>query len=54
MVDTYRIYVLQGYAGWFKGQLDGEIRNGDWAMRDAKFEDIFDVDPPMDSKFIYF
>jgi putative transcriptional regulator len=38
-----RIY--SGYAGWGPGQLDGEIRRGDWVVSDADPDSIFSEDP---------
>ena len=32
-----------GYAGWEKGQLDKEIKNGDWLVAPADFNFIFKV-----------
>lgn len=31
-----------GYAGWAPGQLDAEVRRGDWYVRDADVETVFD------------
>jgi len=36
----YFIFTL-GYAGWDSGQLDSEIKNGDWIIEKATFDFIF-------------
>ena len=33
------------YAGWEGGQLEGEIRRGDWYVVDAEVRDTFTSDP---------
>ena len=37
--QPYRIFT--GYSGWGKGQLDGEVANGDWLVTPATVESIF-------------
>lgn len=39
----YRI--LLGYAGWAPGQLEREIRRGDWTILDAQPSEVFSDDP---------
>lgn len=34
-----------GYAGWSPGQLDREIRDGDWHIVDARVKDVFSSEP---------
>ena len=35
---------ISGYAGWSKGQLENEIKNGDWIVQKAKNDLIFETD----------
>lgn len=35
---------ISGYAGWSKGQLENEIKNGDWIVQKAKNDLIFGTD----------
>ena len=35
---------ISGYAGWSKGQLENEIKNGDWIVQEAKNDLIFETD----------
>ena len=35
---------ISGYAGWSKGQLENEIKNGDWIVQKAKDDLIFETD----------
>ena len=35
---------ISGYAGWSKGQLEKEIKNGDWIVQKAKNDLIFGTD----------
>ena len=39
--DTYRLNI--GYAGWSSGQLEEEIKNGDWLFMPANSDMIFNV-----------
>ena len=48
--DTMRsslvaVRVFAGYAGWSEGQLEGEIRRGDWFVVDAEARDAFTAEP---------
>ena len=36
-------YVLDGYAGWDKGQLENEIENGDWLIMPSDDRFIFSI-----------
>ena len=35
---------ISGYAGWSKGQLENEIKNGDWIVQKARNDLIFGTD----------
>ena len=35
---------ISGYAGWSKGQLENEIKNGDWIIQKARNDLIFETD----------
>ena len=35
---------ISGYAGWSKGQLENEIKNGDWIVQKARDDLIFEKD----------
>ena len=35
---------ISGYAGWSKGQLENEIKNGDWIVQKARHDLIFETD----------
>ena len=35
---------ISGYAGWSKGQLENEIKNGDWIVQKARNDLIFGID----------
>ncbi len=37
--------IFAGYAGWESGQLEGEIRRGDWYVVDAEVRDPFSPEP---------
>jgi len=37
--------IFAGYAGWSGGQLEGEIRRGDWYVLDSEPRDAFTDDP---------
>lgn len=37
--------IFAGYAGWSEGQLEGEIRRGDWFVVDAEARDAFTPEP---------
>ena len=37
--------IFAGYAGWAGGQLEGEIRRGDWYVLDAEPRDAFSDEP---------
>lgn len=37
--------VFAGYAGWTEGQLESEVRRGDWYIVDAEVRDAFTSDP---------
>ena len=37
--------IFAGYAGWSGGQLEGEIRRGDWYVVDAEPRDAFSDEP---------
>ncbi len=39
------MHLYSGYAGWTVGQLDNEIRRGDWHLLSPDEATIFDVDP---------
>jgi putative transcriptional regulator len=41
--EKFRLYV--GYAGWAAGQLEAEVIRGDWVVRPADPEILFDKDP---------
>lgn len=41
--ENFRAYV--GYAGWGPGQLEGEIKRGDWFQSSGRSEVIFDPKP---------
>ena len=41
--DALRIYA--GYAGWGPGQLENEVKRGDWYIFDATEQTVFDNDP---------
>jgi putative transcriptional regulator len=43
--DQTRLRIYAGYAGWGPGQLDAEIRRGDWTVADASVEFVFSEDP---------
>jgi len=36
--------IISGYAGWSKGQLENEIKNGDWIVQKAVNDLIFETD----------
>ena len=42
---TARRRVFAGYAGWGEGQLDAEVRQGDWITDDALPDDVFTAVP---------
>mmetsp|Transcript_4530 Transcript_4530/g.8848 ORF Transcript_4530/g.8848 Transcript_4530/m.8848 type:complete len:122 (-) Transcript_4530:254-619(-) len=42
-----RVEAFYGYAAWFDGQLDGEIRNADWTWTNEASADL--VFPPMEN-----
>jgi putative transcriptional regulator len=42
---TDRRRVFAGYAGWGEGQLDAELRQGDWIAHDPQPQDIFTEAP---------
>jgi putative transcriptional regulator len=44
-VDVQNLRVFAGYAGWFEGQLDGELDAGGWFVVDAAPDDVFTADP---------
>ncbi len=44
-VDTSRLRLFIGYAGWAPGQLDGELARGSWRVRPASGELVFDEEP---------
>ena len=35
---------ISGYTGWSKGQLENEIKNGDWIVQKARDDLIFETD----------
>ena len=35
---------ISGYAGWSEGQLENEIKNGDWIVQKARDDLIFETD----------
>lgn len=37
--------IFAGYAGWGEGQLESELRRGDWYVVDAEVGDVFTPDP---------
>ncbi len=39
------IRILIGYAGWAPGQLELELKRGDWKVHPARAVDVFDKDP---------
>lgn len=39
------IRIFAGYAGWSRGQLEGEIEAGSWFVVDAEADDAFTVEP---------
>jgi len=41
--DRLRVYA--GYAGWSPGQLEGEVRRGDWHILDGSSAVVFDDEP---------
>ena len=40
--EPFQLY--SGYAGWGKGQLEGELEQGGWITREAKCDHIFEED----------
>ena len=42
---TERGRVFAGYAGWGPGQLDEELRSGDWILEPAGPQDVFCDEP---------
>jgi putative transcriptional regulator len=44
-IDPSRIRLYAGYAGWSAGQLDDELRRGDWHVLDGSSDLVFDADP---------
>ncbi|QDT39704.1 YqgE/AlgH family protein [Stratiformator vulcanicus] len=43
--DEMRYRVFAGCAGWSPGQLDGEIRRGDWHLVEGETDLLFSADP---------
>lgn len=43
---SFKIFEYYGYAAWFGGQLDGELRNDDWSWENGvTADDVFgDID----------
>lgn len=39
------IRIFAGYAGWYPGQLEGEIANNSWWVVDASIDDLFTDEP---------
>lgn len=39
------VRIFAGYAGWYPGQLEGEIANEGWWVVDATIDDLFTDDP---------
>jgi putative transcriptional regulator len=37
--------VFSGYAGWKPGQLEAEVKNGSWLLREADTEILFNTEP---------
>mgnify|MGYP001304697482 CR=1 FL=1 len=37
--------LVLGHAGWSEGQLENELRNGDWLVQDANDDLLFDTPP---------
>jgi putative transcriptional regulator len=37
--------IFAGYSGWSQGQLELEIRRGDWYVVDSEVRDAFTADP---------
>jgi putative transcriptional regulator len=44
-VTAEQLRVFAGYAGWSPGQLEREIRRGDWHVFDADGDVVFDAEP---------
>lgn len=44
-ISADRLRVYAGYAGWAGGQLESEIRRGDWHVFDGDDDVVFDIDP---------
>lgn len=44
-IDPTRIRLYAGYAGWAPGQLEREIRHGDWHVLEGNSDLVFDADP---------
>ena len=42
----HRFMVMSGYSGWGPGQLEGEIREGAWAVVPGNHRVLFDVPDP--------
>ena len=45
--DLAGLRIFAGYAGWSGGQLEGEIRRGDWIVVDSEPRDPFTADPEL-------
>ncbi len=43
LADTMQAYA--GYAGWAPGQLEGEVKRGDWSLVEADVETLFSKSP---------
>lgn len=43
--ENLRLHYYAGYAGWAPGQLQAEIRRGDWHLWKADQSSVFDRDP---------
>jgi putative transcriptional regulator len=41
--DRFRLYA--GYAGWAPGQLESELRRGDWVIAEADSRSVFSEEP---------
>ena len=39
--------IFAGYSGWESGQLENEIRRGDWYVVDAEVRDAFTPEPDL-------
>lgn len=43
--DEFRFKIFAGYSGWSEGQLEGELKQGDWFTMKATSQPVFSDDP---------